>query len=208
MLWIDHVVLAVRDLDKAAARLLEEFGLASVPGGIHPAWGTGNRIVPLGGSYVELLAVVDAPRAAEAAFGTLIGDLTASGDRFFALCLGTDDLDTVAERLGVAVTDGSRLLPDGRTLRWRSAGLDLTMEDRSLPFFIDWQVPEDLHPGRAVAPHRISPTGISWVEMAGEQAVVRSWLGDDEVPLRFGAGPNGPTAVGISTAGGGDVVLR
>ncbi len=48
MYSIDHVVLAVSDLDEAAERLRRDHGLASVPGGVHPGWGTGNRIVPLG----------------------------------------------------------------------------------------------------------------------------------------------------------------
>ena len=69
MLWIDHVVLACADLDVAAAHLLERHGLASVPGGRHPGWGTANRIVPLGGSYVELITVVDAEEALQSQFG-------------------------------------------------------------------------------------------------------------------------------------------
>ena len=45
---IDHAVLAVADLNDAAQRLRARTGLASIPGGRHPAWGTENRIVPLG----------------------------------------------------------------------------------------------------------------------------------------------------------------
>ena len=62
---IDHVVLGVRDLDGAARRLLEDFGLASVFGGHHVGWGTGNLIVPLGLNYVELLGVVDEKQATQ-----------------------------------------------------------------------------------------------------------------------------------------------
>src|SRR5262245_53549604 len=59
MLAIDHVILLAADLDHAAARLLKTHGLASLPGGRHPGHGTGNRIVPLGDSYLELMGVVD-----------------------------------------------------------------------------------------------------------------------------------------------------
>lgn len=53
MLVIDHVVLGVQDLDVAGERLLSNHGLASVPGGRHSRWGTGNRIVPLGADHLE-----------------------------------------------------------------------------------------------------------------------------------------------------------
>ncbi len=49
-LRIDHIVWGVDDLDRAAAEVQERYGLASVPGGRHPGWGTANRIVPLGSS--------------------------------------------------------------------------------------------------------------------------------------------------------------
>jgi Glyoxalase-like domain len=53
-LHIDHIVWGVDDLDRAAAQVQERYGLASVPGGRHPGWGTANRIIPLGPSYLEL----------------------------------------------------------------------------------------------------------------------------------------------------------
>jgi catechol 2,3-dioxygenase-like lactoylglutathione lyase family enzyme len=208
MLRIDHVVLAVPDLDEAAARLLDRYGLASVPGGVHPGWGTGNRIVPLGRDYVELIAVADPAIAASSPFGTLIGSLAAGGDRLFALCLSTDDVDAEADRLGLEAAEGSRLRPDGLTLSWRSAGLEVTMRDRSLPFFIQWRDP-DRHPGLARAEHRSGPGGIAWVEVAGDEAAVRRWIGGGSPPIRF-VEPNGepgPVAVGLAAAGG-EIVLR
>src|SRR4029079_13118848 len=46
MLRIDHVVLAVRDLDASAERLWGEHGLRFVAGGRHARWGTANMIAP------------------------------------------------------------------------------------------------------------------------------------------------------------------
>ena len=60
---LDHVLVAVADLAKAGQEFVERHGLASIEGGRHPAWGTANRIVPLGDSYLELIAVVDAAKA-------------------------------------------------------------------------------------------------------------------------------------------------
>ena len=118
MLQIDHDVYAVRDLEAAATRVLEELGLASVPGGVHPKWGTGNRIIPLGdGQYLELLAVVDPAVAATTHLGRSLQTLTADGDAWFAMCLATDAIDAVAARVGLNVVPGSRTLPDGRSPR-------------------------------------------------------------------------------------------
>lgn len=44
MLAIDHVLLPVRDLALAASEIESRYGLASIEGGRHPAWGTANRI--------------------------------------------------------------------------------------------------------------------------------------------------------------------
>ena len=71
-IWTDHVILAVDDLDAAAGALEEREGLASVAGGRHPGWGTSNRIVPLGESYLELVTVVDAEEANGSGFGRAV----------------------------------------------------------------------------------------------------------------------------------------
>ncbi|HEY8778025.1 MAG TPA: VOC family protein [Gaiellaceae bacterium] len=66
---LDHVLIAVGDLAAAAHEFEVEHGLASIEGGRHPGWGTANRIVPLGKSYLELVAVVDQDEAARSDFG-------------------------------------------------------------------------------------------------------------------------------------------
>src|SRR5581483_1601628 len=47
---LDHVLVAVVDLAKAARELEARYGLSSIEGGRHAGWGTANRIVPLGNS--------------------------------------------------------------------------------------------------------------------------------------------------------------
>ncbi len=207
MYRIDHVVLVVRNLDLAAERIHSELGLGSVAGGRHPAWGTGNRIIPLGAEYVELLAVVDPAAAAASPVGTWVRDAAAAGDRPAAWCVSTDDLDAVARRLGLAVGSGTRTLPDGRTLAWRSAGSDEVRTRPHLPFFIDWEVPEELHPGRSKADHLVEPAGISRIEVSGDASELRAWVDDADLPVRVVDGPPGLRSVGIATAGG-ELVLR
>ena len=68
---IDHAIWATRDLDGAAARFEREYGLVAAGGGRHEGMGTHNRIVPLGGGYLELLAIADAEEAAASPLGRL-----------------------------------------------------------------------------------------------------------------------------------------
>ena len=70
---LDHVLIAVDDLEAAAKEVEERLGLASVAGGRHHGLGTANRIVPLGETYLELVAVVDDAEAAASGFGSWVG---------------------------------------------------------------------------------------------------------------------------------------
>jgi hypothetical protein len=119
VLAIDHIVVAVADLDGAGARFSTAYGLASVPGGRHPQMGTSNRIVPLGSSYLELLAPFEGP------------------DRLAGWLVRCDDAAREARRLGVDVVDMVRERPDGSVLRWRLAGVG-SVFDPLRPTFIEW----------------------------------------------------------------------
>lgn len=204
---IDHVVYAVQDLEAAATQVRQEFGLGSVPGGRHPGWGTGNRIVPLGPSYIELLGAVDPTEAGRNELGRALLAAATEGDRFLVWCVSTEDVDAVADRLGLSVTAGTRERPDGTMLRWRSAGLDRALGEPSLPFFIAWDVPEELHPGRAHADHVGTPQGIAWLEVGGDAIRLNEWLEGSELPVRVVGGPSGVLAVAIATDSG-EIVLR
>src|SRR3954447_7745023 len=98
-MWIDHVIYAVDDLDAAGEVLFEREGLASVPGGRHAGWGTANRIVPLGESYLELITVVDSSEAQESGFGLAVVRALAEGRSLVGWVVATDDIDAVAGRL-------------------------------------------------------------------------------------------------------------
>ena len=204
---IDHVVYGVRDLEAAGARMKTDFGLGSVPGGRHPGWGTGNRIVPLGANYLELLAAVDKAEAERSELGTSLLAAVADGDRLLGWCVSTEDVDAVAARLELPVIAGSRERPDGTVVRWRSAGLDRALAEPSLPFFITWDIPENLHPGRAEADHVASPQGIAWLEIGGDALRLNEWLEGSELPIRVVGGPPGVLAVGIA-AEPDEIVVR
>jgi hypothetical protein len=207
MFRIDHVVLAVRDLEASARRLWEEDGLRFAPGGRHPRWGTANMIAPLGGDYVELLAVVDEEIGAGTVLGRTLLELAADGDRWFSVCLADDDIEATAARLGLMVQPGARTRPDGTEVRWRGAGIEDRGADLWLPFFISWDVPAALHPGAAPADHRLRFEGIARVEVGGDRARLRDWLGGADAPIRVVEGGPRVHAVTIATRDGGEVVV-
>ena len=206
-LRFDHAVYAVRDLDAAAGRWLDAFGLASVRGGRHPRWGTANRIVPLGREYLELIAVVDPTVAAGTVLGRTLLELTGRGDGWFSLCLADDDIDATAARLGLEVEPGSRTTPDGRELRWRGAGIDAESREPWLPFFIAWDVPAELHPGRAAVDGRADVEGIVSAEVAGDAGLLDRWLGGAQVPIGVVDGPPGLRSVSLGLAAGDELVV-
>jgi hypothetical protein len=204
-LRIDHVLYAVSDLEAAATRFEEDLGLESIPGGRHPRWGTANRIVQLGPDYLELVGVVDPQVAADSPFGRMVRD---AGDGLLGWSVATDDLDAVAARLGLTVRRGGRSRPDGVRLTWRYAGVEESVASGgTLPFFIQWEGPGELHPG---GDHAAAP-GIKWVEVAGDEAQMHDWLGGAPLPVRFAsraqAAEGAGSVTGITSAGIRDVVL-
>ena len=199
MLRLDHVVYAVRDLDEAAVRFRETFGLDSTEGGRHERWGTANRIVPLGDQYVELVAAVDETAAARTGFGRGVLERASGGGGWFTIAAVAEDLDAVAARLGLEIGSGSRTRPDGEVFRWRSAGLDDPRREPWMPFFLAWDSKDELHPGRARAGHGVRAQGITWVEVGGDAGRLRQWLGGEELRIRVIDGEPGIRRVAVGT---------
>jgi hypothetical protein len=206
-LRVDHVIYAVDNLDAAGRRFYDEFGLASVDGGRHPGWGTANRIVPLGNAYLELIAVVDPEEAGSSDLGLAVTNATATGDRLVGWAVATNDLEAVAQRLGLDVVGGSRTRPDGTTLSWRLVGIERALETGALPLFIEWDCPPELHPGRTSVAHRVKPAGITSVEVTAEEESLRRWLGDFDFELRITNGTPKLSAIAIG-ADEGELLLR
>ncbi len=155
---IDHVLLAVRDLDVAAAWIREQHGLTALPGGGHPGAGTANMIVPLGDDYLELIAVVDSAEAAASPLRERIAAAPDAGASLATWAVRVTDIDALKQRLGDAgvATEGplpgSRLRPDGVLLKWRTLRVGSGLEP-AIPFFIEWNVPAGEHPGAAAVEH-------------------------------------------------------
>lgn len=172
-LEIDHVIVCVPDLEQSVREFETQHGVVSVAGGRHDGHGTANRLVPLGDSYVELLAVVDPKKAKTSVLGTwAIHRAAVPGAD--ALCLRTDDLDEIGRRLDLQTMPMSRVTPDGVILSWRLAGLRQALS-QGLPFFIEWDIAEDLHPGRAPVEHPAGSVGLSGVTISGDVDALARW---------------------------------
>jgi hypothetical protein len=201
---LDHALIAVADLATAASEIEARYGLASIEGGCHPGWGTANRIVPLGDTYLELVAVVDEAEAVRSDFGRWVATAGADLLRPLGWAVRTRRLDEVAGRLGLTPVGGSRVSAGGRALRWRTAGIERAAAEPSLPFFIEWGLGTPF-PGRA-AGHPTSPLTIARLEVDGDAGRLAEWLDGRALPVVVR--PGAPSLAGIVLSGpAGEVVL-
>jgi Glyoxalase-like domain len=202
---LDHVLIAVADLAVAGREMEVRHGLASIEGGRHPAWGTANRIVPLGDSYLELVAVVDAAKATENVFGRWVASGVSGSARPLGWAIRTSQLDEIARRLNLAVHAGSRDSPGGEQLRWRSAGIDQAAAEPSFPFFIEWG-PLTQRPGQTVIRHPAGAARIASLVLSADSGRLADWLGKHQLSIVVREGMPAVTTIHISSDAG-EIVL-
>ena len=90
----DHAVIGVADLE-AARDVWRRLGFVVTPRGRHVGWGTGNYCIMLGGTYIELLGIVN---PAEFLNG-LDAKLAGSGEGLLSLSFATHDAETARGEL-------------------------------------------------------------------------------------------------------------
>jgi hypothetical protein len=202
---IDHVLIAVANLEAAAQEMEARYGLASLEGGRHPGWGTANRIVPLGESYLELISVVDKEEAEGSAVGSWIGSVMSDGLRPIAWVVRTENIDDVARRLDLPVRDGSRLAPDGRRLEWRTAGILEARAEPGLPFFIQWS-PGTPFPGQVPVRHPGDSAQIARLVIHGDAGRLAEWVGTERLPIDVTPGDPGVAGIVLHRAGSNLVI--
>lgn len=202
----DHVLVAVKDLGLAAADFRDRYGLESAEGGRHTGLGTANRVIPLGDAYIELIAVADEAEASGSSLGRWVSDISRDGDRPAAVCLRTEDVESTALTIGSPAIAMQRERPDGVVLSWRLCGLDSTLVDPALPFFIQWDVgPQDM-PGSLPEGHPNHGIELTWVEVAASQDTIRERVGPDGPDIRSVQTGAGLVAIGLSTPAGPTVI--
>ena len=103
---IDHLVLAVRDLDEARATF-QRLGFTLTPVARHP-FGTANALAQFGGSFLEILAVADTAAippgdGTHFSFGAFNRDFLEGGEGLSMLVLKSTD--AAADRADFAAND-------------------------------------------------------------------------------------------------------
>lgn len=173
---LDHVsyVTTHDQLADTVQRLGSRLGSTFVDGGVHPRFGTRNFTLPLqNGHYIEVVCPLDHPATDSSPFGKAVSKRAAEGGGWLTWVVSVDDVSKVEARLGRQAVDGHRTKPDGTDIRWKQIGVLGTLEDRQLPFFIEWI--ENHHPstdGKAIAK-------IVKVEIVGDEKRITDWLGND-----------------------------
>lgn len=204
-LSFDHVLIAVNDLSLAASDFRDRYGLESSEGGRHTGFGTANRVIPLGDSYIELIAVADEEEAAGSPLGRWVREMCSAGDRPAAVCLRTDDIEATAASIGSPALAMQRVRPDGAVLSWRLCGLESTLQDPALPFFIQWHIEPKDFPGSLPETHPNAGIDLAWVELGISEERLRERVGAQGPDLRPVQG-TGVVSVRLSTPHGPTVI--
>ncbi len=171
---IDHLVIAVSDLEAATADY-RGLGFTVVPGGRHPGVGTYNALIAFADtSYIELIGFYE-PRDDHRWWAPL-----QRGGGLVDFCLQTDDLEGDAQALRRAGVDigepeeRDRTRPDGVEIRWIFA-LARGPHRGVAPFIITDVTGRDVRVPRERS-HANGATGIGAVTVAvSDLATVRGW---------------------------------
>lgn len=150
---LDHILFGANDLDHGIDWMQERSGVRAVFGGVHPGRGTRNALLSLGPRrYLEIIA--PDPQQADTTSGNDMANRLRAlqAPRLVGWAAHTNDLASLAlkaDAAGITMEnprDGSRVRPDGKTLRWRSFALKNDF-DGVLPFFIEWDH-SSIHPSQ------------------------------------------------------------
>lgn len=150
---LDHVVVAVRDLEAATARYRAILGLRPSWRGVHPTYGTENVLFRLSNTYLELLAPAAQAEDVPGWSRELRARLEGEGEGLHALALGVRNVDVAvaqARHLGLAVSDPAdgegTDVESGARREWRNALIDPASTRGVRAFFIQHRSPPDALP--------------------------------------------------------------
>ena len=206
---LDHIVFAAgpKGLTETTHRLAALLGEDFQDGGVHPRFGTRNAVLPLpGGTYLEIVEVLDHPASDKAPFGQAVRARTELGGGWMGWVVAVSDMSSVEKRLGREAVNGNRHRPDGVELKWKQLGVKGLQADPQLPFFVEWETEAANHPSVGAS----GKVTLHSLEIAGDPDRVSQWLGEpvdhplDDVEVDWVA-PNGSpgiVAVQFETAAG------
>jgi catechol 2,3-dioxygenase-like lactoylglutathione lyase family enzyme len=134
---IDHIIIGVNNLEQATTLFTQKLGLAVSGGGIHPTGGTANRIIVIGDTYLELIAVHTPAEAQESMLGRL-----AIREGYLNFVLASNDIETDSRAManrGVSIigpAPGALRVVDGRTRGWSRTNIERPDLAQRYPFII------------------------------------------------------------------------
>lgn len=206
---LDHVSYAAGPdgLRSTSDRLGALLGGVFVDGGVHPSFGTRNKVLPLPhGCYLEVVSVLDHPASDKAPFGQAVRARSLAGGGWLGYVIAVDDIAPLEQRLGRRATPGHRHRPDGFDLRWRQVGVEGMASDPQLPLLVQWEVGAEHHPSVGAS----GQVRLERLEIAGDPDRVTGLLGQpaatalDSVTVDWMApgDQRGLVAVHFSTAAG------
>lgn len=196
---LDHIVFAAgpKGLTETTRRLAALLGEEFQDGGVHPRFGTRNAVMPLpGGTYLEVVEVLDHPASDKAPFGQAVRARTELGGGWLGWVVAVKDMSSVEKRLGREAVHGNRHRPDGFELEWKQLGVKGLQADPQLPFFVEWETDADHHPSNGASGN----VSLHSLEIAGDPDRVSQWLGEpvdhplDDIEVDWVA-PNGTPGI-------------
>lgn len=173
---LDHVVIAVKSLDAAAATY-RKLGFTLTPRGLHEGKGTGNHCIMFGSTYIELLGIVDETGAK----GRLAERVNARGEGGMGVAYGADDADETYAALRAAgieaepPNDLSRPLDlDGKRdiVRFRNIMLPKLALPETMQFVCTHVTPELTRARREWQLHPNGATGVAEIVIAADDTNV------------------------------------
>ena len=136
---VDHLIIAVKDLDQAISDYKKILGTAPCWKGKHIELGTKNALFNFENTYLELLSPCDAGPGAE-----LINTLVAEkGDHLAGIVLGTHNIEDAKEALNknghaVDISSGQAISEkDGKIRRWKNIFLPNALSRDLFAFIIE-----------------------------------------------------------------------
>ena len=136
---VDHLIIAVRDLNQAIIDYEKVLGTSPCWIGKHAELGTTNALFNFENTYLELLSPND-----EGPGTDLINSLIADkGDHLAGIALGTDNIEHVKEALNknghlAEISSGEAINEkDGKTRRWKNIFLPNTLSRELFIFIIE-----------------------------------------------------------------------
>jgi predicted enzyme related to lactoylglutathione lyase len=136
---VDHLIIAVKDLDQAINNYKKVLGITPCWKGKHNELGTKNALFNFENTYLELLSPSDAGPGTE----YINSLLKEKGDHLAGIVLGTDNIEhtkEVLEKNGHAVEISSGKATnekDGKIRRWKNIFLPNTLSKELFIFIIE-----------------------------------------------------------------------